>query len=67
MAWDDDTSFDMIKSQTGLSEAEVIKIMRLELKPRSFKHWRKRVSGRSSKHERINSRNKEGISKSSFR
>ncbi len=52
MAWADDISFDKIKKERGISEAEVIKIMRRHLKARSFKTWRKRVSGRSSKHEK---------------
>jgi uncharacterized protein (TIGR03643 family) len=52
MAWADDVSFDKIKRERFLSEAEVIKIMRRNLKPNSFKLWRKRVSGRSTKHER---------------
>lgn len=52
MAWDDETSFDNIETQTGLSEPEVIKIMRDHMKPSSFRMWRKRVSGRASKHER---------------
>lgn len=50
MAWDDETSFDAIEAQTGLSEPDVIKIMRSEMKPSSFRMWRKRVSGRNSKH-----------------
>jgi uncharacterized protein (TIGR03643 family) len=50
MAWADDISFDKIKKDRGLSEAEVIKIMRGNLKAGSFKLWRKRVTGRSSKH-----------------
>ncbi|MEE2930369.1 MAG: TIGR03643 family protein [Pseudomonadota bacterium] len=50
MAWDDDTSFDAIEVQTGLSEHKVIEIMRRVLKPSSFRLWRKRVSGRASKH-----------------
>jgi len=50
MAWDDETSFDNIKAQSGLSEPEVIKIMRGHMKPSSFRMWRKRVSGRASKH-----------------
>ena len=52
MAWADDISFDKIKKERGLSEAEVIKIMRGNLNAGSFKLWRKRVSGRSSKHEK---------------
>jgi len=50
MAWDDETSFDNIEAQTGLAEAEIIKIMRGHMKPSSFRMWRKRVSGRASKH-----------------
>jgi len=52
MAWADDISFDKIKKERGLSEAEVIKIMRGNLKASSFRLWRKRVSGRGSKHEK---------------
>lgn len=52
MAWADEISFDKIKLEKGLSEAEVIKIMRNNLKPSSFRLWRKRVSGRISKHEK---------------
>ncbi len=50
MAWEDRTPFEAIKYQFELSEGEVIKIMRDELKPSSFKLWRKRVnSGVSQK------------------
>ena len=52
MAWEDRTSFEEILSRTGLSEAEVIRIMRRELKPSSFRLWRKRVSGRVTKHRK---------------
>lgn len=51
LAWDDKASFNTIERQTGLSEGDVIKIMRRTLKPRSFELWRKRVSGRKAKHE----------------
>jgi uncharacterized protein (TIGR03643 family) len=50
MAWCDKTSFEDITFLTGLSEPEVIKIMRSNLKRSSFKMWRKRVYGRSLKH-----------------
>lgn len=50
MAWCDKTSFDAIKAQTGLPEKDVIKIMRTYMKPSSFRMWRKRVSGRKTKH-----------------
>lgn len=44
MAWEDRTPFDIIKLQFGLSQGEVEKLMRHELKESSFKRWRKRVS-----------------------
>ncbi|KQT35723.1 RNA methyltransferase [Chryseobacterium sp. Leaf405] len=51
MAWEDRTPFEAIEFQFGVSEAEVIEIMRSELKLSSFKLWRKRVnSGVSQKH-----------------
>jgi uncharacterized protein (TIGR03643 family) len=50
LAWDDKASFDAIEAQTGLSEDDVIQIMRDEMKPSSFRMWRKRVTGRASKH-----------------
>ncbi|MCE2517436.1 MAG: TIGR03643 family protein [Alphaproteobacteria bacterium] len=52
LAWADDVSFDEIKSRTGYTEGEVIKLMRRHLKPSSFRMWRKRVSGRATKHLR---------------
>ena len=51
MAWCDDTTFDSIQFQTGMTENEVVKLMRSKLKSSSFKLWRKRTSGRASKHE----------------
>lgn len=53
MAWCDETSFDAIEAQTGLLEKEVIRIMRTYMKPSSFRMWRKRVSGRRTKHEKV--------------
>jgi uncharacterized protein (TIGR03643 family) len=51
MAWEDRTPFEAIKFQFGTSEAEVVAIMRKELKRSSFNLWRKRVhSGISQKH-----------------
>ena len=51
MAWEDKTPFEAIKIQFGFSEADVIRLMRKELKTNSFKLWRKRVnSGVSKKH-----------------
>ena len=51
MAWEDRTPFEAIKIQFGLSEANVVELMRKELKRSSFNLWRKRVnSGTSLKH-----------------
>ena len=50
MAWEDRTPFDAIKAQFGVSEADVIGIMRNNMKPQSFKMWRARVQGRATKH-----------------
>ena len=50
MAWEDRTTFDSIEDQFRLSESEVIKIMRKNMKRSSFNMWRKRVSGRKTKH-----------------
>lgn len=52
LAWHDRTSFDEIRERTGLPEAAVIQLMRRELKPRSFKLWRERVTGRITKHRK---------------
>ena len=54
MAWSDNISFEEIKKKTGLSENEVISIMRKNLKKSSYILWRKRVRGRSSKHRKRN-------------
>lgn len=53
MAWEDRTTFDEIQEKTGFAEADVIKLMRTELKPSSFRMWRKRVSGRITKHRKL--------------
>lgn len=52
LAWMDKISFDTIKREQNITESEVIKIMRSYLKPGSFRLWRKRVSGRDTKHEK---------------
>ena len=53
MAWEDRTTFDAIKFKFGLCEQEVIKLMRSEMKLKSFKMWRKRVQGRKTKHSKL--------------
>ncbi len=52
LAWCDKTSFEEIKLQFGLKEPEVKALMRAQLKPGSFRLWRKRVYGRNAKHQK---------------
>lgn len=52
MAWQDRCSFERIEEVSGLSESDVIKLMRAKLKPVSFRRWRKRVNGRVTKHRK---------------
>ena len=58
MAWEDRTTFDAIQMQFGLKEQEVIDLMRIEMKPSSFRMWRERVQGRRTKHEKLRVFNK---------
>lgn len=53
MAWEDRTPFEAIRAQFGLGEQEVIALMRREMKPSSFRMWRKRVQGRATKHRTL--------------
>lgn len=53
MAWEDRTPFEAIEFQFGLSEKEVIAFMRANSKASSFKMWRKRMAGRSTKHREL--------------
>jgi len=53
MAWADRISFEEIKKKTDLSEQEVIKIMRKNLKRKSYLLWKKRVRGRVTKHRKL--------------
>ena len=55
MAWEDRTPFEAIEKSFGLSEAKVIDLMRHELKRGSFELWRKRVTGRATKHVALRS------------
>ena len=55
MAWEDRTPFEAICSQFGYSEKDVIALMRKEMKPSSFIMWRKRVTGRKTKHRSMRS------------
>ena len=50
MAWEDRTPFEAIEHNFGLNESAVIKLMRSQVKARSFKLWRERVTSRNTKH-----------------
>jgi len=50
MAWEDRTTFDAIEAQFGVPEKDVIKLMRRHMKSSSWRMWRQRVQGRSTKH-----------------
>lgn len=56
MAWEDRTPFEAILDEYGLTEAETIRLMRKELKQKTFKNWRARVSGRKTKHLQLRSK-----------
>lgn len=53
MAWEDRTPFEAIETLYGLKEPAVIEFMRKHLKRSSFELWRKRVSGRKTKHRKL--------------
>ena len=50
MAWEDRTPFDAITAQFGLTESQIIVLMRHQMKLNSWRNWRARVQGRSTKH-----------------
>lgn len=53
MAWEDRTPFEAIEFNYGLSEPQVINLMRSQLKAKAFKNWRARVTARTSKHQAL--------------
>ena len=55
MAWEDRTAFEAIEAQFGLNESAVVALMRLQMKPSSFRMWRKRMAGRATKHAALRS------------
>ena len=55
MAWEDRTPFESIEIQFGLNEPAVIALMRRQLKRSSFKMWRERMAGRTTKHAALRS------------
>jgi len=55
MAWEDRIPFEAIQREFGLNESAVIRLMRQNMKPGSFKLWRERVTGRKTKHLQLRS------------
>ena len=55
MAWEDRTPFEAIEGLFKLNESAVISLMRRNMKPSSFRLWRKRVTGRKTKHLQLRS------------
>ena len=50
MAWEDRTPFEALEQSFSLNESAVIRVMRSQVKPRSFRLWRQRVTSRKTKH-----------------
>jgi len=55
MAWEDRTTFESIKERVGLTESEIIRLMRRELNASSYRLWRMRMKGRVTKHRALRS------------
>ena len=55
MGWEDRTAFEAIEAQFGINQDGVIKIMRANLKRNSFKLWRERTHGQTTKHLKLRS------------
>lgn len=53
MAWEDRTPFEAIQFQFGLSEQEVIQLMKDQMTLKNWKKWRARVQGRKTKHRKL--------------
>lgn len=60
MAWEDRTPFEAIEIQFGLNESAVVDLMRAQMKPSSFRMWRKRMSGRITKHAALRPQSMQG-------
>ena len=50
LAWADRITFEQIEEETGLNEAAVIEMMQRNQSPSTFRRWRRRVNGRTTKH-----------------
>ncbi|MEH6396986.1 TIGR03643 family protein [Pseudoalteromonas sp.] len=53
MAWEDRTPFEAIESLYGLNHSQLVNFMRDNISSGSFKVWRKRHAGRTTKHLKL--------------
>ena len=53
MAWDDQTDFSHITKIYNIDEGEVKKIMKKNIKNKSYKIWRERISKRSAQKSQL--------------
>jgi uncharacterized protein (TIGR03643 family) len=53
MAWEDRTPFEMIFQQFSINEKQLIMLMKDQMKLSSWKNWRERVQGRTTKHSKL--------------
>lgn len=53
MAWADHVTFEEIEEKTGLSEYDVIRLMRRELTPSCYRVWRQRIGDRLTQYRRL--------------
>jgi uncharacterized protein (TIGR03643 family) len=53
LAWGDTIPFEVIRREYGLTENEVVQLMRRHQAPNTYTRWRQRVRGRGGKHEAI--------------
>tara|TARA_B000000475_G_C15650742_1_gene305622 strand:+ start:180 stop:464 length:285 start_codon:yes stop_codon:yes gene_type:complete len=64
--WADRITFEEIFEKTNKTESDVIKIMRKNLKPSSFRLWRERVNKKSIKHRKKFSEARKNLKKEDF-
>ncbi|MEM5551272.1 TIGR03643 family protein [Pseudoalteromonas neustonica] len=53
MAWEDRTPFEAIENLYSLNHSQLVGFMRSNLSAGSFKVWRKRHAGRTTKHLKL--------------
>ncbi len=53
MAWEDRTPFEAIEHLYGLNYCQLVSFMRINVTSGSFKVWRKRHKGRTTKHLKL--------------